>query len=189
MAETLILIRASTHTLDEKAVQTYFRFGTETLEGLPGYRGAGLWRDTQDPTHTIVMFDYESEEAAHSALRFMVERPLIQQQYVGSEPADVLSLTILHSEGALRGHFELAEFLSLSTRVADPGRGKDLARELDQIFSQLRYIEGYSGSLVGANQGLDEEVIGLVAWESLEAFQASIPRDTPYEVRIFQKAW
>ena len=49
-------------------------------------------------------------------------------------------------------------------RPVDPQRV--IADELSIIFQELTFLPGFTGSLIGANDSLEEEIIGLASWDS-----------------------
>ncbi len=187
MTQSLVVIRNRTHELDSSATLNYFQASKEAVSRLPGFEGGAMWVQVDDPDSKFVVFAYEDVHAANAGLELLTKvKPLIDSQVVGRNPSDVLRVFVRSSEGALRGHYESATYISSSVRVAEPGYGVEMVEELDRVFAELRFIPGYLGSLIGVNESLPEEVLGLVAWSSPEAFAASLPRSVPYSVKLFK---
>lgn len=188
MSETLFLARLRAQEAVLGQIDEFYRNQGKGLRELPGLRGSGLWRQVSDPTQNLILVEFESDEAARQTMIQVAEqRAFAALEAHVSEPVDALAFRILQSEGALRGHLDQAEYLSISLRVSEPGYPDILTTDLERVFAELRYIEGYCGSLVAQNQALQEEILGLVAWGSEEAFAVSLPRTTTYEVRLYRK--
>lgn len=188
MSEMMIFIRGTGHLAQSAAFKAYFTSVTEALQRVPGFRGAAYWNCVSKPDSIILLYDYESAEAADRGLRAsMAVRPLAERLVADVAPPDVMRVKVIESSGLLKGGLPEGRFLSLSIRVAEPGYGEDLSTELTDIFAGLSVIDGFKGSLVGSNDTLDEEIVGLVAWDSKAAFEASLPKGMPYEVLLFQR--
>jgi hypothetical protein len=82
-----------------------------------------------------------------------------------------------------------AKFLSLSIRIAVPGQSNNLLDDLRLVFSECALIPGYAGYLIGVNDVLEEETFGIVAWETKEAFEQSVPDPLNAQVRCYGQAF
>jgi heme-degrading monooxygenase HmoA len=60
-------------------------------------------------------------------------------------------------------------------------------QELERIFQELAVLPGYIGAEYGRNETLAEEVVGLAAWKSEDAFRASLPPGALYEIKLFRR--
>jgi len=81
-------------------------------------------------------------------------------------------------------------YLSMSVRISDPGYETELVEEIGHIFEELQLIPGFLGAMHGNRDGLDEEVIGIVTWESPEAFSLSLPPSQyRYDVRLYERIY
>lgn len=108
-------------------------------------------------------------------------------QAVALAPADVMRVRLLTQTGSDVSSYQVGTYLSISVRNADPGYGPDLAEEMERIFGEIAFLDGYLGSVVGVNDGLDEEIVSVVHWKSESAFQTLMPKMPPYEVRLYQR--
>ena len=164
MPETIIMVRVRLHPDDVDAAATYMRSVKEALADVEGFQGAGLWQSVQDPLSRMILFSYESPDAARKGLiAISARRSLVERQGEAAEPADVLALTVAHTEGAFVHGLSQASALSISIRIADPGFGAELIDTYIRTFAELAAIPGFAGMLVGVNQNLCEEVVGLAA--------------------------
>lgn len=190
MAETIIMVRVRLHPEDVGAASAYARAVKEALAEVEGFQGVGLWQSAQDPLARMILFSYESPEAAQKGLvAISARRSLVERQGEAAEPADVLGLTVLHTEGAFVHGLSQAAALSISIRIAEPGYGAELVDTYIRTFAELAAIPGFAGMLVAVNQNLCEEVIGLAAWDDEKAFRASLPRQKVYQVRLYERSF
>ena len=188
MNEVLILAKLSIHPLDESTAERYYTQIQPVLNDLPGFLGHGLWRGTAGNGAHLAVYQYKDYESAEAGLKAISgQRSFTSAQNVVSAPADVVRCTTFCERGIRISESPVGSFLSVSSRISDPGYGPDLAEELERIFDELQIIDGFLGSYVGVNETLDEEVIGLVAWSTDEAFQKSLPKRLPYAVDLFYK--
>ena len=190
MAETIIMVRARLREEDAGAAGAYARSVGGALAGVEGFQGYGVWQSVQDPLARLLLFSYASEEAARNGLLAVAERrTLIERQGPGAEPSDALALTVVHAEGVLEHALAQASALSISIRIAEPGRGHDLVDVYLRTFAELAAIPGFAGMLVAVNESLPEEVIGFAAWDDESAFRASLPRQKVYQVRLYERSF
>lgn len=190
MAETIIMVRVRLHAEDVGAAGAYARAVKNALEGLDGFQGFGVWQNVQDPLARMILFSYESEEAARRGLvAISARRSLVERQGRGAEPSDVMGLSVIHSEGALARGLSQAPALSISIRIAEPGYGADLVDVYLRTFAELGAIPGFAGYLVAENQNLPEEIVGLAAWDDEAAFRASLPRQRVYQVKLYERSF
>lgn len=185
----MIVAEVRVNELDVFGVETYSHDARERLSTVEGWQGLSLWRDVQNREQMLVIYEHDSLQSAENGLVALSDIKLLaEQQTMDYRPAEVLRVRVTGRVGGVLDSFPASSFLSASVRVADPGYGKDLDDEIGHIFDELRYIPGYLGSVHGSNESLDEEIVGLVAWESEAAFKMSLPPGkTPYAVRLFNR--
>ena len=190
MAETIIMVRVRLHAEDVTAAASYARAVQEALTEVAGFQGFGVWQSVQEPHARLILFSYASEEAAQAGLvAISARRSLVERQGKGAEPADVMGLAVAHAEGALAHGLSQAAALSISIRIAEPGYGDKLVDAYLQTFAELAAIPGFAGLLVGVNQNLPEEVVGLAAWDDEGSFRASLPRQRVYQVKLYERSF
>ena len=190
MAETLIMVRVRLRPEDVGAAAAYVRAVKEALVGVEGFQGAGLWQRVEDPLARMILFSYASPDAAAKGLvAISARRSLVERQGDAAEPANVLGLSVVHTEGAFVHGLSQAAALSISIRFAEPGYGAELVDTYIRTFAELAAIPGFAGMLVAVNQNLCEEVVGLAAWDDENAFRASLPRQKVYQVRLYERSF
>jgi len=176
VSEILILARVRINELDLPVVTDYYFDVKEKLAGVPGCYGLSVWRDEVDAEAFLVIYEYADLDAAERGLVALTEiRVLAETQAADFRPADVQRIRVGDFGGYRMSEVSPRADLSVSHRVADPGYGPELLAETEQIMTELALMPGYLGSVYGINDALEEEVLGLVAWSSREAFVASLP--------------
>ena len=58
--------------------------------------------------------------------------------------------------------------------------------DFTDVFGGFIMLPGYAGSLVGTETKMADDVIGLDAWQSPDAFAASMPASRGYEVTLYE---
>ena len=175
---------------DLAALRKYHEDIGAALQCVQGYGGSQIWMDIYDPTRFLTAHVYQDRRAAEWGLRTIAEEPLVQE-YVRLEhdAPDTMRVRTVEAEGILTSRLIEAKFLSLSVRVAEPGRAMQLQEDLRLVFSECAQIPGYSGYLIGVNDALEEETFGIVGWETKEAFEQSVPNGLVAQVRCYGTAF
>lgn len=182
------MVRVRLREEDAAAAGEYARSVGGALAEVEGFQGYGVWQSVQDPLARMVLFSYTSGEAARDGLRAVADRrTLIERQGPGAAPSDALALTVVHAEGALAHGLAQAPALSVSIRIAEPGRGHALIDQYLRTFAELAAIPGFAGMLVAVNESLPEEAVGFAAWDDEAAFRASLPSQKVYQVRLYER--
>lgn len=159
-----------------------------SLQSIDGFISSTVWRSQANTEDIILINHYANEEAASEGIsRLMTEGFFEMVAESFPEPLDLKRMEIVFADGLAPGDLSRDEFLSLSDRSTDPGKGPELETELRRIFGELKSIDGYTGSMIGRNEVLDEEVLGLVFWTDVSGFMASLPTKVLYEVRLFRR--
>lgn len=167
----------------ELTQQTKVRF-----ENLPGCKSYAFWRDPAKSGAFLLTVHYESVEASLRGYETWGTSPQMFDIYaILLDAPDVHRLIVDQTLGASPADVPLGGTISVSHRVADTGHGFALAEELQRIFGELTVLEGFMGGIVGHREQLEEEVSGLALWASAEAFEASMPKRTLYEVRAYSR--
>ncbi|MCW5939007.1 MAG: hypothetical protein KF884_04300 [Fimbriimonadaceae bacterium] len=158
------------------------------VKDVPGFVSATLWEQHDDPFCFLTVSHYQREEDSFRAFESLVRSPVMEViQEILSEPPDILRFRVLAQSGRPLEEIKVSEFMSVSKRIADPGMGKDLTDELQTIFAELAFIPGFLGSLIGQLTEVEEEILGLVYWDSKAAWQQSMPKNTMYKVDLYQR--
>jgi heme-degrading monooxygenase HmoA len=184
----IVLAKIRIHESDFDRTEAYYRNLTPQLQAVPGYRGVQVFRATEDTEAHLVLHHYADHPSAKQGLAVLAQnRLLIQTTHVNLTPADVLVAEMISGYGEPIEQAPTGAYLSEAVRVAGPGYGQELAEELDRILYELTLIPGFRGSAYGVNSSLPDEYVSLVTWQSIEAFDASLPATKMYEVRLYQR--
>lgn len=189
MSEILLLIRVHIDEIDNPGVESYYLTARERFAKMTGILGSSLWRDHKDSGQSLIAFEFRDVESADRAMAAISTVHLLSESQAAEfEPAEAIRVIVRGRFGRRVSEAATTGFLSMSLRISDPGYGDDLVSEIDQIFQHLRLIPGFAGAIFGTSDDLDEEVIGVVTWDSKEAFVASLPpSQRPYEVKLFAR--
>jgi hypothetical protein len=191
VSSIVILSRVKFHGRpDLAALRKYHEDIGRALTCVQGYGGSQIWTDVYDPTRFLTAHVYQDRRAAEWGLRAIAEEPLVQEYVkLDHDAPNTLRIRTIESEGALINDLVGAKFLSLSIRIAEPGRGVQLQDDLRLVFSECALIPGYTGYLIGVNDALEEETAGIIGWQTKEAFEHSVPDPLVAEVRCFGTAF
>lgn len=147
-----------------------------------------LWRDDEAFGAYLLLASSLEEQANHSAWDRMEEIVGSEERLTAAFGGIDLHTMLPHRIHGLQSRkTDSGQLVSLSTRRAEPGRSEDLMDEMEGIFESLRYINGYLGAALGPNLALPEEVIGMVFWDSRDAYQDSNPKRGLYEIRLYER--
>jgi len=189
VSEIIILAQVQLNELDRLMADDYTAEATQRLATVDGAQGMSVWRNVRQPNAVLIAYEYRDIQAAEKGLVALTGiRLLAETQTADFQPADVLRVRVVGRHGPSLVKSPKNSYLSMSVRVADPGYGPDLTEEIERIFTELEFIPGHVGSVFGPNDSLDEEIVGIVMWDSYQAFQSSLPPGhAPYEVRLFDR--
>lgn len=183
------MVRVRLHEDDAGVAHAYARSVSAGQADIEGYQGYGVWQSAQDPLARLILFSYASEDAAQRGLAAVADRRTLIERQDHPQPADVVGLHVAHAEGAFSRALPQSATLSISIRIAEPGRGADLVDQYLRTFGELAAIPGFAGMLIGVSQNLAEEVVGFVAWDDEGAFRASLPQQTVYQVKLYERSF
>ena len=160
------------------------------LNLVPGYQGGQIWQDLIEPAHFLTLNSYSDIRSAEQGLRAIADESLIQEYLrLGHDEPKTTRVRVLEASGELDADIESASFLSISFRIAEPGRSHQLHDDLRRVFEECGLIPGFTGYLIGVNDALEEETIGLASWASEGAFRRSLPKGIIAKVRCFARAF
>jgi hypothetical protein len=103
------------------------------------------------------------------------------------DPNDVREFLIAGERGANETEVPVGGWMSLSIRQADPGLGRALDAELSQVLDEIAALDGFLGSIHGRNIAVREEVASLAFWKDQDAFLASLPKHTLFDVEGYER--
>lgn len=191
MSEVLFIIRVQVNELDLVGVDQYYLHTRELLEKVDGFYGHSLWRKSGAHDELLVLHEYRDVEATERGLEALAGTKLLAEaQTADYHPADLMRIIVEGRGGKRISQTPKPSYLSMSVRVADPGYQRDLLDQVGVIFQELRFIPGNLGSVYGYRDGLREEIVGLVTWESPEAFSRSLPpKQRKYDVRLYERIY
>lgn len=188
MPEVVTLTYLTVRPTDERRFLVLSSEVKDRFVRLPGCLSYTIWRDDDEPGKYLLMVHYDSVEASLLGYEAWGTSPQVFDLYAifGAAP-DVHRLAVDRRDGSAVGDGADDGLVSVSTRHAELGLGIALVEELAMIFGELSSMSGYRGSLVAHDVQLAERVSGIVLWTDREAFQASLPKKTLYEVRPFRR--
>lgn len=158
------------------------------LSRIPGFVGSTVWQAVATPTEFLLVDAYEDAPALEAAQVAVVEEGFMETAIRSfRQPFDLRQGEIKREQGRIVSETAIGDYLSLSDRTADPGHGRELEDELTRVFSELESIDGYLGSVIARNVNLGEEVLGVVLWQTEQAFRLSLPLKLLYEVRLYRR--
>ncbi len=161
---------------DLSVMADYYFEVSRRLAEIDGFLGLSVWRDPKDNHSFLVAYDYSNLDAVEKGLVAVTEvRAQVESEITTLTPADVLRVRIVNRSHQILHEAPSTAYLSMSLRIADPGYSPELVEDLEQTFGELQLLNGYVGSTIGINDALEEEVVGLVTWSSLAAFETSLP--------------
>lgn len=152
-----------------------------------GSLGQTVWAHANHEDCGLAIYRYSDYKSAQAALEHIVDGEFAAEAIEGTATPHIVEAQVVHREGATFDETEIGSYLSISERYAAPGHGPDLDEDLARVFAELRLGQGFSGSLRGYKVGLEEDRLGIVLWETKEAFEATLPTMPIYEVQLYRR--
>jgi quinol monooxygenase YgiN len=186
MNELLVLVRGRLLPGKREAALAALRSAAAAGVFGKGTR-VSAWESLEEPDEFALFEVFQGERALERHLENMASSPLLLSLSEAVElPVDARSFVLNGSPAVLTGA-SVGDYASLSVRDTEPGLAAEVEAELDRIFAELRVIDGFVGSIRGRNLTLDEEVLGVAIWTSVEAYMKSLPSHPLYAVNIYRR--
>lgn len=163
------------------------KLGSTNSSLLPG-SSLSLWARDRFANQYVLLRYLPERTLLDQALQFDAESK--ESAQLGDLYARSPNDTFLEMSGQIQraaGTTGAGAFLSLSSRIADPGQAEVLQEEIGRILEELQVLPGYVGAIYGSNAGLPEEVLGIVWWDTRDAFFSSLPKRSTYEVQLYER--
>lgn len=158
------------------------------LERVDGFEGLSTWLQNDRADQFLDLIVFESPRAADCALRTLMDADLMPEESgLLDQPPATHQWLVTAQEGADLLEASVGEFLSLVTRIEEPGYGFRLDDDYDRIFADLRTIAGCRGTLRAMNPNLPEERTGFVIWRDSASFRESLPPLLNDEVELWRR--
>jgi len=188
MVGEVVTVRVLVPAMRTQQFWEAYREVATAMKSVDGTLGVSLWSDLAQPESFVVVFEGANEAAAQTAISCAIS----SAAFMGfSEPtigADSYRwIHVRDVDGPLISEMPEGSYLSASLRVSEPGRDRELADDYRWVFDNLAVIPGYAGSLYGSINRINEHFLGLVWWYAREAFNASLPKKSPYELKLFRR--
>jgi heme-degrading monooxygenase HmoA len=188
MQEVAVLVKLRIAPEDVPRVREYRAKNVKVQKSTSGFRSMTVWQSQVDATSYLLIVGYADDAAAEEGLRASLDAGGLVASLNRVETApEVRRGAVVFHHGKQPPQVPVGSYASLSVRVAEPGRGRELQSELSRIFGELSLIDGYLGSAVCASETLSEEAVGLVFWHNPQAFQMSLPNKALYDVAFYRR--
>lgn len=160
----------------------------QLLSALRGTLSVTVWADADLPERYGLLVHYADEDAAEASLETVSESPIFDQ-LLRSSPSipDIIRAAVWKEARFEPCRIEVGGYMSSSERNAEPGNVQELLHEMYDIFETLTVLDGFMGYAIAQNTTLREQIIGLVLWANRKGFEASLPKRTLYEVKLWER--
>jgi hypothetical protein len=186
--EVLVITRARFAEIDLNRMSDVRQKALNVLSDVPGLMSMTIWERHDDPFAFMAIGHFSTEDDSLKAWDLLVGSPVMEViSALMSETPSTVRFYVNDHHGTTLEKTKLGNFCSASTRIADLGYGTDLQDELASIFTELRLIGGFLGSITGELTEVSDEILGLAFWASKKAFDASLPAKTLYRIDLYQR--
>lgn len=188
MSEVLVLNRARFAEIDMSRIASIRSKALGVLANVQGVLSMTLWEKHDDPFTFLILGHFATEEDSLQAWDALMRSPVIEVvNDLMSETPNATRFYVRWKSGQNIDTADLGTFLSISTRIADMGYSPELLQELQSIFEELKMIPGHRGAITGQMIEVPDEVLGMALWDSITAFESSIPKKTMYHIDLYQR--
>ena len=166
------------------AAQSRAREGFHTCEGVHGPTVYSLEGDAE-VFLTMLELDDRANFDLELAGRLTDEMALEFHRAMDGAPS-VRTIRVLAGAGPRAETLPADHYLSISDRIADPGKGQELARDYEAVFGSFEVLDGFLGYAYGPDGATEEHLYGLAAWRDREALNQSLKYSMRHELRIWR---
>lgn len=160
----------------------------ETIASVPGYVATTLWAQAGATDSRMLMWRYSSFEAADEGLKRIAEADSYAQSADRMViPPDVHRLQVLSHRGRMPDQVAVGQFVSICSRMADPGRAEEMVSELEMILEGLYAFDGILGIAIGQDESTSENVVGFATWSHTSGYDDSVPLGAIYQPILYRR--
>ena len=186
--QVLVLTKARFATIDLNRMAAIRAKSSAVLNALPGLETLTIWEQHDDPFTFLIVSQFATEQDSLRAWGTWMRSPVVDLlNDLMSDPPNTSRFFLRSSTGTGFLESAIGDFLSVSTRISDMGYSPELLSELSGIFEELKMIQGFLGAITGQMIEVDDEVLGLAFWRSIQSFEASIPKNSMYGISLYQR--
>lgn len=161
---------------------------SRSLAGIEGLHGPTVYSLEGDAETflTILEMDDRAEFDLQIAARLTDELALDLHRAMDGAPS-VRTIRVLAGRGPRAADLDDDSVLSVSDRIADPGKGQELARDYEAVFGSFEMLDGFLGYAYGPDGATEEHLFGLAAWRDREALNQSLKDAMRHELRVWRR--
>lgn len=172
----------------EREYEEMLRSFGEEVAGDKGFVATSVWQDTTNPNKFMRLTGFKDFDSLFKSYEEMVESGFLEAavEKWGVAP-DVMRVEPVQERGLGIKKMRENECLSLSIRVMDPGYGEAWVEKMKYNFEEIAVLPGMAGWFIGRSDEVEDEIVGIVSWETEEACMRSIPPRVHYPISVYRR--
>ncbi|RYG43229.1 hypothetical protein EON79_17380 [bacterium] len=135
---------------------------------------------------TLLELDSHAEFDLEMSARLTDEMAMEFHRAMDVAPS-VRTIRIIAGAGPRAEALPSDSVLSISDRIADPGKAEDLARDYEAVFGSFAMLDGFLGYAYGPDGATEEHIFGLAVWRDREALNQSLKDAMRHDLRIYRR--
>lgn len=155
---------------------------------IKGAHGPTTYSMEGDPETFLSLI--ELDDHAHFDLemsaRLTDEMALVFHRATDDAPS-IRTIRVLAGVGSRAETMPAGSYLSISDRIADPGKAMDLARDYEAVFGSFAMLDGFLGYAYGPDGATEEHIFGLAVWRDRESLNQSLKDAMRHDLRIYRR--
>lgn len=172
----------------EKEYEGMLRSFGDEVQDDSGFISTSVWKDLDRAGEFMRITAFRDFDALFQSYDEMVENGFLEEavERWGVAP-DVRRQIPVYSKNFEFKQLGKMEFLSLSVRAMEPGQGPAWIEKMKYNFAEIEILPGMRGCWIGQHDEIDDEIAGIVIWDSLDACRQSIPEPLHYPIHVFAR--
>ncbi len=162
-------------------------FGEEVGDDS-GFISTTVWQDIDHPGAFMRVTAFRDFDALFKSYDEMVESGFLEEsiEKYGISPDIRRNIPIWDKRFDFH-QLKKVQYISLSVRAMEPGQGVPWIEKMKYNFAEIEILPGMRGCWIGQHDEIEDEITGLVAWDSLESCRQSIPQPLHYPIYVFRR--
>ncbi|ARU41074.1 hypothetical protein CCB80_07940 [Armatimonadetes bacterium Uphvl-Ar1] len=162
-------------------------FGDEVADDK-GFVATSVWQDIDSPHKFMRVTAFRDFDSLFSSYDEMVASGFLEAavEKWGIAP-DVMRVEPVARHGVGVEQFRTHDVMSLSIRAMEPGYGDEWIEKMKYNFEEVSVLPGMEGWFIGRSDEVEDEIVGMVSWDTEEACRRTIPDSVHYDIRVFRR--
>ena len=156
--------------------------------GVPGLDGPTMYSLEGDGETFLTVMEIEDHASFDLEMSGRITDQVAMDFHNAMDSApSVRTIRVIRGVGPRASSLPDDHWLSISDRIADPGKAADLAQDYEDVFGSFEVLDGFLGYAYGPDGATEEHLFGLAVWRDRESLNQSLKDSMRHELRVYRR--